>query len=136
MKDIYYIIIIGCGRLGGILANTLSLEGHQIVVIDKRERAFDKLSSDFSGFRIIGDATELSILQEAQIERADFVLAATTEDNVNLMVAQVARKIFGVPRVLARIYDTAREMIYREFDIETISPTHLTADAFLDALRS
>jgi trk system potassium uptake protein len=126
-----HIIIIGCGRLGGMLANKLSAEGHQIVIIDRREISFDKLSIDFSGFKIIGDAVERHILLEAGITKTDYLFAVTTQDNTNLMVAQVAKSIFNVPHVVARVYDPFREGIYKEFGIATISPTKLTASAFL-----
>lgn len=131
MPDRQYIIIVGCGRLGSLLANRLSQMGHSLVIIDQRERAFEKLSMDFSGFKILGDATEQAILKQAQIDQANYLFACTTQDNVNLMVAQIAHKIYRVPKVIARIYDPVRELIYREFGIETISPTHLTANAFL-----
>lgn len=126
-----YVVIVGCGRLGGMLANRLSRANHEIVVIDRREKAFDKLTVEFTGFKILGDATELSVLKQAEIERADYVFATTTHDNVNLMVAQIAKTIYEIPLVVARIFDPARETIYREFGIETISPTKLTADAFM-----
>lgn len=126
-----YVVVVGCGRLGGLLANRLSGDGHDLVIIDKRERAFDKLSTEFTGYKIMGDATEKAVLKQAEIGRADWVFAVTTQDNVNLMVAQIAKKIYDVPLVVARIYDTAREKVYREFEIETISPTKLTADAFM-----
>lgn len=130
-----YIIIVGCGRLGGILANRLSAQEHDVVVIDNDDYAFTRLSADFSGFTIHGDATERETLHEAKISKADYLLAMTTQDNVNLMVAQIAKTIYNVPYVVARIYDPTREVIYREFGIETISPTHLTADAFFSYLK-
>lgn len=130
-----HIIIVGCGRLGGSLANQLSAAGHRVVIIDRRDGAFDKLSVDFSGFKIPGDATELNILKTAQIERTDILFATTTHDNTNLMVAQVARVMFDVPRVVARVFDPLREEIYRDFGVETISPTKLSADAFLKVLE-
>jgi len=99
------------------------------VVIDEHEVAFDKLSNEFSGFRIIGDAIEMRVLREARLEQADYLFAVTRNDNINLMVAQVGLKVFNVPRVIARVYDPAREALYREFGIETISPTKLTAEA-------
>jgi trk system potassium uptake protein TrkA len=130
------IVIVGCGRLGGALANRLNAEGHQITVIDRREVAFDKLSVDFSGFKIIGDAVELHVLKQAGIETAGYVFATTTEDNANLMVAQVARLVFKVPHVVARVFDPAREAIYREFGVDTISPVQLSATAFMEILKS
>jgi trk system potassium uptake protein TrkA len=130
-----HIIIVGCGRLGGSLANQLSASGQRVVIIDRREGSFDKLTVDFSGFKILGDATELNILKMAQIEHADILFATTTHDNTNLMVAQVARAMFNVPRVIARVFDPLREAIYRDFGVETISPTKLSADAFLKILE-
>lgn len=130
-----YIIIVGCGRLGGSLANQLSREGHQIVVIDRREAAFDKLSADFSGFRLMGDASEVAVLRQANIERATTLFAATTQDNLNLMVAQIAKTFFHVPHVVARVFDPLREQIYGEFGIDTVSPVKLSAEAFLSVLK-
>ena len=129
-----HIVIVGCGRLGGALANRLSKSGHRVVVVDQREIAFDKLSTDFSGFKLIGDAVELHILKQAKIEQADYLFATTTSDNTNLMVAQVARTIFNVPQVVARVFDPRREEIYRDFGVETISPTKLSTEAFLRVL--
>lgn len=135
MSNTKQIVIVGCGRLGGTLANRLSSQGHRLIVIDRKESAFDKLSYDFSGFKIIGDAVELHVLEQAQIKSADCLFATTTQDNANLMIAQVAKTIFNVPRVVARVFDPMRESIYREFGIETISPTKLSAEAFLKVLE-
>lgn len=130
-----HIVIVGCGRLGGLLANNLSASGNSIVVIDRKEMAFDKLTVDFSGYKILGDATELHILQSAKIEKADYLFATTTLDNTNLMVAQVAITVFNVPKVIARVFDPAREAIYREFGIDTVSPTKLAADIFMQHIN-
>ncbi len=130
-----HIVIVGCGRLGGLLANRLSSDGHSVVVIDRKETAFDKLSATFSGFKMIGDAVEHDMLKKARIQDADCLFAVTLEDNTNLMLAQVAKVIFNVPRVIARVFDPAREVIYKEFGVETISPTQLTADMFLKAVK-
>jgi trk system potassium uptake protein TrkA len=134
MSRSHHIVIVGCGRLGGALANYLSKQGNRVVVIDQRESAFDKLSVDFSGFKLIGDAVELHTLREAHIDQADTLFATTTSDNTNLMVAQVGKTVFGIARVVARVFDPAREAIYRDFGIETISPTKLSTEAFLKAL--
>ena len=130
-----YIIIVGCGRLGSLLAGRLSQAGHSVVVVDRQEAAFDKVALGFSGFKITGDAAELAVLRQAKIERANILLAVTDHDNLNLMVAQVAHTVFQVPRVLARVFDPTREAVYRQFGIETISPTQLSAEAFLAALQ-
>ena len=129
-----YVIVVGCGRLGSLLANRLSSLGNSVVVIDREEVAFENLSTEFGGFRVTGDAAELAVLRQARIEKAGSLLAITSHDNVNLMVAQVAQAVFDVPQVIARINDPSREAVYREFGIETICPTNLTAAAFLSAL--
>jgi trk system potassium uptake protein len=134
MTQSKHIVIVGCGRLGGTLADQLSKSGHRVVVIDQREIAFDRLSVDFSGFMLIGDAIELGILKEAKIDQADCLFATTTADNTNLMIAQVARTVFNVPRVVARVFDPAREAIYRDFGIDTVSPTKLSTEALLKVL--
>jgi trk system potassium uptake protein len=100
MKNNLYIVIVGCGRLGSILSNQLSRVGHFVVVINKDEATFNNLSSDFSGFRLEGDATRISVLKEAKIKNVFVLFTATHEDNVHLMVAQVARRVFNVPHVL------------------------------------
>lgn len=134
--EFLFIVIVGCGRLGSYLANHLSRNGHSIVVIDSRETAFDNLNEDFSGFRMEGDATEFSVLKESKMDRADLVIAATRGDNLNIMVAQIAQKIFHAPRVMARVFDLRREEIYRLMGIETVSPTSLAAKELLQSLSS
>jgi trk system potassium uptake protein TrkA len=136
MRNSLYIVIIGCGRLGSHLANQLSRVGHSVVVIDKDEAAFKELSPDFSGFRIEGDATQIGVLNEAKLKRADVLFAVTHEDNVNLMAAQVARKMFHVPQVLARVFDPRREQVFEQLGVKTICPTSVAAEMFLLAVAS
>jgi len=102
-----------------------------VVMIDNDEAAFSKLLPEYSGFTVQGDATELDVLRQAHVERADLLIAATREDNVNLMVAQVARVEFGVRRVIARVNEPMREDVYRILSIETVSPTSVAVDLFL-----
>lgn len=135
MENSQYIVVVGCGRLGSILASRLSSAGHSVVVIDQNEDHFSKLSSEFSGFRVTGDAVESAVLKQAKTDQADYFFAVTDQDNINLMVAQIAKQVFQVPQVLARVYDPAREKSYQNLGITTISPTQLSAQAFLDALR-
>jgi trk/ktr system potassium uptake protein len=134
MKNSRYIVIVGCGRLGAHLASRLSRNGHSVVVIDRNEATFDDLSPDFSGFRLGGDATQMAVLQASKLNQADVLIATTHEDNVNLMVAQVAREVFGVPHVLARVFDPRREEIYAQLGIRTICPTSVAAQMFLQAV--
>ena len=128
------IIIAGCGRYGSLLANRLSSLGHSVVIIDRRDNAFKALSTEFSGFTIIGNAGEVSVLRAAKIETADCLLSMCNEDTLNLMVTQVAKYIFGVPKVIARAYEPSYESMFRKFGIEIISPIQLALEAFLQAL--
>lgn len=131
-----FIIIVGCGRLGSYLANKLSFYGHYLVVIDINAAAFDSLESQFSGFRIEGDATEFAVLKQAKLDKADVVVATTERDTVNLMVAQIAKKIFQVPRVMARVFDPKRAQVYSDFGIDGICPITVAGDAIINSCIS
>jgi len=130
------IVIVGCGRLGSHLANQLSRAGHAVIVVDKEESTFAELSADFGGFRIEGDATHLAVLKEAMADPAEVFFATTEDDNVNLMVAQVASKAFGVRQVLARVQDPRLEETFADLGIETICPTLVAVEMFFDAVSS
>lgn len=131
-----YIIIIGCGRLGSFLANRLSNEGHSVVVIDIDPNAFNMLTADrFSGFRVEGDATELAVLKQAKIDKADVVIGATHDENVNIMAAQIAKNTFNVPKVLVRILDPNKESFCRSIGIKCICPTLIAAEKMIGALN-
>jgi len=134
MKEAKYIVVIGCGRLGSILASHLSSSGNSVVIIDLIEERFKNLKSEFSGFTIVGDASELSVLRAAKADKADCLLAVTNKDNINLMVAQIAKEIYKIPQVIARVFDPERQNIYQDFGIATISPTLLSVDALMKKL--
>jgi trk system potassium uptake protein TrkA len=129
------IVIVGCGRLGATLASHLSRSGRRVVVIDRDGAAFSLLEAGFSGFRVIGDAVEHDVLCEAGLPEAFCLLAVTEKDTLNLMVAQVARTVFAVPLVIARVYDPIRVATYRDLGIATVSPTSLTAREFLQLVE-
>ena len=122
-----YIIIIGCGRLGANLANTLSSHNGNVLIMDTTKHAFRRLSADFGGLSVVGDGVDLDALKAAQIDRADAVIAVTNDDNTNIMIAQLARDMFKVPRVIARLYDPERETVYQDLGIDTICPAVLSA---------
>ncbi len=127
----FYAIVVGCGKIGSIIASRLSAQGDNVVVIDSDEKAFERLTDEFTGFKIVGDATEISHLRETKIEHADILITTTRDDNTNFMVATVAKQYFGVRLVIALVNDPNNEAIFKEFDIETISPTLLSAEGIL-----
>lgn len=129
-----HIIIIGCGRVGSQLAQILSQEGHNVVIIDKNPKSFKRLGPDFNGISITGIGFDPDILKRAGVERADALAAVTNGDNSNIMVSQIAKKIYNVPRVITRIYDPLRADIYKKFGLDTISTTTIVAQIFRSAL--
>lgn len=133
-KKSLYVIIVGCGRMGSIVANYASAEGHSVVVIDKDEKAFELLSPDFSGFTIHGDATEVENLKAAKAESADVFLALTNDDNTNFMAAMIAKYVFGIKKVVARVYDPDNYQLFQDFEIHSISPILLMAEALKGVL--
>ncbi|MFA6472891.1 MAG: TrkA family potassium uptake protein [Candidatus Latescibacterota bacterium] len=134
-KKSLYVVIVGCGRLGSFLANRMSSEGHGVVVIDNDETSFNALTLDYSGFKLVGDADEFAVLKKGRIDQADMVIAVTRDDNSNLMVSQIAKNIFHVPRVIARILDPKRGEIYRNLGIEIVCPTLIEYDYFTKLLE-
>jgi trk system potassium uptake protein TrkA len=129
-----YVIIVGCGRVGSELAKLLSGEGHNLVVIDKNAASFDRLGGTFNGLMLVGNGFNLNLLKQAGIEKADAFCAVTNGDNTNLVSAQVAKKIFNVPKVIARIYDPQRAHIYAALGLDVISGTILFASMLRDKI--
>ena len=127
-KQSTYTVIIGCGRLGANLANTLSGEGENVLILDKEKDSFRKLSSSFGGLAVEGDGTELDTLKAADVQRADTVIAVTNNDNINIMIAQIAKECFSVKKVISRLFDPERECVYQELGIDTICPAVLSAN--------
>lgn len=129
-----FILVVGCGRLGSHLADQLSRAGASVVVVDHQERAFESLSTEFGGFKVEGDATELAVLKQARIEKADVVIGATHDDNVNMMIAQIARKVFRVPQAIARVQEPRRVGLCEALAIDSVCPTEIAADLVLKTL--
>ena len=128
-------IIGGCGRVGAQLAERLSSEGHDVVVVDADQSSFERLGAGFNGDTLLGDFTDRQVLQEAGIERAEALVAVTSYDNVNLMAVQIAQILFSVPRTVARLFNPAREESYRKMGVHYVSGTRLVAKAILNEIR-
>lgn len=131
-----YIIVIGCGRLGSNLAQDLSDRGHDVCVVDRDGERLDVLGNGFNGQRIKGIEFDADNLQEGGIERADALLAVSSDDNINITVSLEAQKIYHVPQIIARANDPGREYIYRALEIETISPVRLGAEILIQRLTA
>lgn len=116
-----FIIIAGGGKVGANLTRTLGQAGHEVVVIEQDRRRFDRVEAEFSHRAILGDATELHVLERAGITRPpEIVVAATGDDEDNIVIGQVAQQRYGVPKVVARVNDPRNQ---RHFDLLGIGPT-------------
>ncbi len=130
------IIVVGCGRVGSQLATMLSVEGHNVTVIDRDEGAFKRLGSTFNGVTLRGLGFDEEVLEEAGIREADAFAAVTNLDNTNLMAAEVARKLFGVPHVVARLYNPIRERTYQQLGLDYVCGTTLVAESLVEKIKS
>jgi trk system potassium uptake protein TrkA len=115
------IVIVGCGRVGVELALSLSRQGHTLAVMDCNSKAFDRLGPSFSGRTVLGDALDYEGLKRAGIETAHGLAAVTSSDSANIVVARVARDMFKVEHVVARVYDPARGPIYEMLNLPTVA---------------
>lgn len=123
------IVIIGCGRVGAVLAEAFDSGGHEVVVIDLSTRAFERLSSEFRGQAVRGDGTDEDVLRRAGAVGADVFLALTEGDNRNVMAAQVAMEKLEVGRSMAKVNDPVRAAAYADLGISTICRTTMLSDA-------
>ena len=126
-----HVVIAGCGRVGSELAANLERLGHTVALIDKNEKAFERLKASFQGTRITGFAFDREILEEADIKDAGAFASVTSGDNSNIVSARVAREFFRVPLVIARIYDPRRAQIYQRLGIQTVATVRWTSDQIL-----
>jgi trk system potassium uptake protein TrkA len=117
------VIIMGCGRVGEQVARIMSDEGHGVAVVDYDGNALARLGPDFKGRKVKGIGFDRKVLIAAGIEQADAFAATSSSDNVNIVAARLARNIFHVPKVVARLYDPRRAEIYRRLGLVTISST-------------
>jgi trk system potassium uptake protein len=120
-----YVIIAGCRKVGSNLAMELSQENHDVVVIDSDPSHLETLGSGFNGVTIVGMPIDEDVLRSAGAEQADALAAVTDDDNMNIMVSQVAKELFHVPVVVTRVYDPQRESIMEGMGLTTVCPTTL-----------
>lgn len=129
-----YVVITGCGRVGAQLATMLSEDGHNIVVIDADGASFRRLGTSFNGLTVVGNGFDEQVLEKAGIQNADVFVAVTNLDNTNIMAGQVAKKLYGVQKVISRVYYPDREKTYHKLGLETVCGTTLVARKIRDFL--
>ena len=123
-------IICGCSSLGATITNKFSTEGKNLMVIDIEPKNFNRLSDRFSGYTIVGDVSELETLEEAGISSAKEIVITTDDDNLNLFVAHIAKKIYGVPNIYVRLSEPDNEVLLKGMDVKAIYPLELSYDKF------
>jgi len=130
------VVIMGCGRVGAQLAGLLDADGHTVTILDTDAYSFRRLAPTFGGTALVGNGIDEEALKRAGIEEADAFVALTQGDNRNVMAAQIAKRIFNVPRVISRIYDPLRQELYDTLGIEAFSPTTIFAQLVKERLES
>lgn len=128
------VMIMGCGRVGARIAGILDQSGHTVTVLDMDAGAFRRLPDGFAGHRALGNGIDGPTLERYGIREMDAFMACTQGDNRNYFASMLAREVYGVRRVLCRIYDPIREEIFREMGLETFSPTSIGAQIMVDML--
>ncbi|MBL7499346.1 TrkA family potassium uptake protein [Frankia sp. CNm7] len=129
-----HVVILGCGRVGSALALEVERFGHSVAVIDQDPAAFHRLSKAFGGRKVTGVGFDRDTLVEAGIEDADAFASVSSGDNSNIISARVAREMFGVQNVVARIYDPRRAEVYERLGIPTVATVRWTRDQILSRL--
>jgi len=126
-----HFVIMGCGRVGATLAQSLESRGHSVAVIDQNPDAFRRLDSSFTGKKVTGLGFDRQTLVQAGVEEAQAFAAVSDGDNSNILAARVVRETYGVTNVVARIYDPHRAEIYQRLGIPTVATVRWTADQVL-----
>jgi trk system potassium uptake protein TrkA len=136
-----FVLIVGCGRVGSAIARRMRKQGHQVSVLDESpeshtllEQGIDMTWEDAGGMFTVGTALEVDALRAAGIERADVVVCSTDGDNTNIVVAQVARKRFQVPKVVVRVLDPLRAEWYSQQGLQTVCPTQVAIEMLTEAV--
>lgn len=129
-----HIVILGCGRVGSLLATNLDQQGHSVAIIDQEASAFRKLSPNFTGITVKGVGFDRETLESAGIIRAHAFAAVSSGDNTNILGARVARETYGVEHVIARIYDPKRASVYQRLGIPTVATVSWTVTEIMKAV--
>lgn len=125
------VVIVGCGETGCRLAAQLDELGHDVAVIDVNAEKFESLPDDFSGICVRGSGTEADVLEKAGCENADVAAVLTSNDNVNIMSAEILGKFYGIKNVYVRLLDSSKEAVFKKFGLNTVCTTRMEADVFL-----
>ncbi len=117
------VLIVGCGREGSELARSIAAQGHAVTIVDASAERFDQLGADFPGRTVQGVSFDQGALERADIAHADAFVATTQSDNENIVAAKIARDVYKVPHVVARVYNPGRREVYERLGLATVTST-------------
>jgi trk system potassium uptake protein len=130
------VIVVGCGRVGSAVARSLSEEGWDVTAVDESESALGRLGEHWRGGFVVGHGMDIDVLRKAGIEDADAVVVSTDGDNTNIVIAQIAKRMFEVPCVVARLLDPARAEFYASLGLDIVNPTKTAYETLTERVRS
>jgi len=128
------IIIVGCGQVGVRISAALCRLGHDVSVVSRSADQFDDLPDDFDGITIAGIPMDLEVLESAGIVACDALAAVTPDDNLNIVISQIANEVYHVPNVVTRVLDPSREGVFEDMGLKTVCPTKLSANSLLNVI--
>lgn len=129
------VVVVGCGRVGAELASSIAEKGINVSVIDREQDAFQRLPARFVGETVQGNVMDLAVLRRAGIEGADGFAAATPSDETNLVAARIARDLFRVPNVVARVYSPLHATVFARAGVQTVVSSSWSANRIEQLLR-
>ncbi|MDO4182747.1 MAG: TrkA family potassium uptake protein [Coriobacteriia bacterium] len=130
------VIVVGCGRVGSQLATTLSDGGHNVSVVDRVADSFRNLGQGFNGSTVMGVGFDEEVLVKSGVEECDILAAVTASDTANLMTCEVAKRLFHVPHVMARLYNPDHERAYSQLGLDYVCGTTLVAEEMVSKISS
>ncbi|MDD5081292.1 MAG: NAD-binding protein [Candidatus Omnitrophica bacterium] len=122
-----YIIVIGCGRTGKTLATQLSVS-ENVVAIDKDLAAIEDLGDHFNGKKVCADALDITVLEQAGIKEADTLFLLTGNDNLNLVIGKVVKRLYNVGNVVLQVHDPDKKKTFQKEGLTIVSRNYLIAE--------
>jgi trk system potassium uptake protein TrkA len=113
-----FVVVVGAGKVGLNVARSLAQLGHEFILIEQRRTRYDLLAEELEESLLFGDGTEMWVLEEAGVRRADLVVAVTGDDEDNVVIAQLAKHVYGVPKVVARVNHPANSRTFDLLDVD------------------
>lgn len=130
-----YVLVMGSGEIGALVATALWQEGHLVSVIDTSPENLRRLPRGLQEDAILGDGVQEEDLRRAGVEDTDAFVAVSSEDTDNIFAAQMAKHVFQVGRVVCRIDDPARCQLYSELGLDAVSGTEAVSGLILRAVN-